>query len=452
MAVEVTAPQFDAPWAQPGGIWQPVSIKHSGNVRISRARVLCSEASETRGVLTCSTELDATHGCEVTIRTFVTSQSGEHPGTDHAITRRLAAGANRLSWQVTVDEPDLWWTWSQGNQAFFDVVIEVTDTQTTHQISDSTKLRTAFRHVDYDNGYTFVNGQRVFMQSIESGNDGTLPMETDRAYFEEAIFKRRDAGSNLLVRNAWVEPQAFYDVADELGMLVWQGVPGGERAPHPRNVRQMIESLGHHPSVALWLRPQKRIRDRRPVPDSIKRTFDKGDPTRDNIELPLAWDLRHLGARDLLAIVPKWAKRSRFLCFTGDPREAAAQVEALRLLKYKPLGGYVAPLAVPELLGGAANLIRLVALPQEPLTTDEPAAIDVYVVNDSHQPLEDLTLEACSKDGETRWQGQVGADSVAFIGTFKAYPTESAYTVTLSFIGSELDERVVQLPVKRSQA
>jgi hypothetical protein len=455
VAAEVTSPSFDAPWSSPGGIWKPVSVHHSGAVHISRKRVLCTEAREERGVLTCYLELDAIKGCEVRIRTVISPLLGRHAGTDHEVTRKLAAGANRVSWQVSIDQPDLWWPWGLGPQNFSDVAIEVIDSESPEQVSDSIHLRTAFRQVSFDDGFTYVNGEQLFLQSVEAGNDGTPPRDTDHAYFTELIEKRRDAGANLLVRSRWIEPAAFYDVADELGMLVWQGVPSVDgRPPHGRHARQMVEVLGHRPSIALWLRPQKRLIQRRPAPDALKRAIDKTDSSRTSIEAPLGWDMHHLTARDVLAVAPKWAKRSRFLHFTSDPREAPAHIDALRLLKYRPLGGYLAPLALPELLDGAGDAVRITAIAKEQAAFESPLDVDVFVINDTRKAIDDATVAAHFGHQTWAWAGNVGADATSFIGTISLSPPPDADAVEvgLKMSGAHQCEHKVRIPVRRSKS
>ena len=141
---------------------------------------------------------------------------------------------------------------------------------------------------------------------------------------------------------------------------------------------------------------------------------------------------------DVRAIVPKWTKRYHFIYFTSDRREAPAQIEALRLLKYRPLGGYVAPLALPELLDGAANQFDLLPWPNTNWFRASRQKLKYFVVNDKRARAvhDDASVVTAIVGGtECQWAGRVEADSVAYIGTIAVIPTESVVELTLASRG-----------------
>lgn len=112
-----------------------------------------------------------------------------------------------------------------------------------------------------------VNGQPTFL-----GGVNWIPIRPDYADVAEADYRvRLEAYRDLGVRilrvwgGAALETDTFYDICDELGMLVWQELPmsssGLDNTP-PRddefvaNVREIATSYvyrrAHHPSLIMW--------------------------------------------------------------------------------------------------------------------------------------------------------------------------------------------------------
>ena len=67
-----------------------------------------------------------------------------------------------------------------------------------------------------------------------------------------------EANLDLLRIHAHVTRLELYDAADAAGLLLWQDLPlqwgyaRGTRKEAVRQAREMVDLLGHHPSIALW--------------------------------------------------------------------------------------------------------------------------------------------------------------------------------------------------------
>ena len=118
------------------------------------------------------------------------------------------------------------------------------------------------------------------------------------------------------------------------------------------------------------------------------------------------------------------------------------QIETLRRLKYKPTGGFTfraladcrpaisfaifdhdrQPKQAVGAVRAACQPVIIVAdrLPVE-VHPGQAVLLDVHVVSDQRTPLDDLTASArltwSGGEHEWAWQGQIGADSVARIGS-----------------------------------
>jgi beta-mannosidase len=243
---------LDPDW-NPGGLWRPVRLVDSGPVRLSVLRCLCTEATEDRGRLLLSLTLDAPAGpTPVRLRARL-----DGPGVAVAALQdqTLAAGLNQISWTVEVDHPPRWWPWRYGAQPLVDVTVDV---EIDGARSDGGRVRSAFREVRLDNWRFHVNGERIF---VMGSNQGPAAMALAEAKPDElGADVRRAVGANLdmLRIHGHVTRPEVYAAADEAGVLLWQDLPlqwgygKGARKPAATQARELVDLLGHHPSVVVW--------------------------------------------------------------------------------------------------------------------------------------------------------------------------------------------------------
>jgi hypothetical protein len=426
LALEISSPPAVPPWSRgnwgPGGIWRDVRILQTGPVRIARTKVLCVDASADRAVLSIAVELNALTTTHIHMQTRVSpvdTSNGDR--TTHEATHTIAPGRNRLQWTVVVDDPALWWPWELGEQPLYDVDIDVSVLDDKPAISDSASIRTGLRELHQRDGLLTINGERLFLRDVFAYVSPD-PADGNTVIYAKALQESKDAGGNLVHVQDWVEPPEFYRQADEMGMLIWQGAPSEPNDRETRSsrlARQAVEVLGHHPSIATWLRPQRKLREFRPKPDALKRTFERADPSRASITFPEAWNFSRFTDDDLAHIIPKWAKRSHFVTFVSSPRETARQIDVIRRFKYQPVGGFLAGYAVPEQLDGACDLVRVMLITPDNFERGR-ARIDVYVINDLrtslHEGVVTATVRGTGRPLTWSWAGDAAADSSSFIG------------------------------------
>jgi beta-mannosidase len=133
------------------------------------------------------------------------------------------------------------------------------------------RRRIGFRTVDLDTspdgiGARFVlrvNDRPVFARGVNWIPDDTFVTRTGPAQYRERLGQAVEANVNLV--RVWggglYETDAFYDVCDEVGLLVWQdflfacaAYPEDERlaVEVEAEAREQIVRLAPHPSLALW--------------------------------------------------------------------------------------------------------------------------------------------------------------------------------------------------------
>ena len=244
-----------APTGSPGGIWRPVRIERTGPIAIRFARVICIEAAEDKAVLRIRVVLDAAAAGDTRIDTSITGPDGEAAGGG-ADTHTLASGENRLEWRVEIDQPSLWWPAALGAQPLYEVAVAVRTPD--NEVSDRRHWRTGLRRVSVNNMIWRVNGEKMFVKGVSLGPQDRFLGSMDTGVIADDLRSARDAGLDLVRVHGHVARSELYEAADRQGVLLWQDLPlVGPYATSTRKLarriaRDVVDLLGHHPSVAVW--------------------------------------------------------------------------------------------------------------------------------------------------------------------------------------------------------
>lgn len=328
----ITGALLDAPanppGHNPGGLWRPVRIETSGPARLDRLRVVCRDANDARAHLRLHARVDVDVSRPVVLRTIVDDRVVAES------TRSLAAGVNEVGWDLDVPEPRLWWPWSLGAQHLSTVEVEVL---VDDRPSDRRVLRTGLREVAMQDSVISVNGERLFAKGADLAPVGLLDDASRADDARTLVTSARDAGLDMLRVRGHIGLPEIYSTADEIGLLLWQDLPlrhaygRSIRRPAVRQAREMVDLLGHHPSIVLWCahdapndRPAptsstvaRLVRDRIPswnatiLDQWVKRALEAADESRPVIAHDiggtwLGWEqgsARELGA--IAAAVPR---------------------------------------------------------------------------------------------------------------------------------------------------
>jgi len=164
---------------------------------------------------------------------------------------------------VRLENPDLWWPAGQGDQPLYELTITAGPARATRRIGirqidlvtekDAAGLSFTFR----------INGRDVFAKGANwipaDALAGRITPEKTRDLLQSA----KDANMNMI--RVWgggrYEADWFYDLCDELGLMVWQdfmfacNIYPSDRA-YLANVRaeavENVQRLQHHACLALW--------------------------------------------------------------------------------------------------------------------------------------------------------------------------------------------------------
>ncbi|WP_439380168.1 glycoside hydrolase family 2 TIM barrel-domain containing protein [Amycolatopsis lexingtonensis] len=148
--------------------------------------------------------------------------------------------------------------WDVEDPALCDVVVSV---RAGAAVLDRRTVRTGFREARFTPDGFFLNGRRLKLFGLNRHQwypfaGGAMP---DRVQRRDAEILRRELNCTMVRCSHYPQSSAFLDACDELGLLVWEEIPGwgrvGDAAWRQRNLEDvagMVTRDRNHPSVVVW--------------------------------------------------------------------------------------------------------------------------------------------------------------------------------------------------------
>ncbi|MEY4922591.1 MAG: hypothetical protein RLY17_1308 [Pseudomonadota bacterium] len=166
--------------------------------------------------------------------------------------------AQRFTANIPLDNPALWWPASHGKQNLYRLEASFSDGL---GMMDTTYMRTGLRQiaVDPQEQSWSINGKRLFIRGTNYIGSPWLGSLTSADYRRDLVMIQQ-ANINAIRVHAHVAGRVLYDLADDMGILLWQDFPlqwgyddsatfAREAA---RQAAEMIRQFGSHPAIVLW--------------------------------------------------------------------------------------------------------------------------------------------------------------------------------------------------------
>ena len=243
------------PPVAPVGPWRPILIGGAPSL-VDRADIRV-ELDGDEGVVTLRLDIDRSAGPGGT----VTVGDSSAP-----LTVASRPDGEPIVVVVRVPRPDRWWPHTHGAQPLYPVgaSIAVGDRVIAVDLG-----RVGFRTIEIDRGTDgkafglVVNGIPLFCRGVCWTPLDLATLSGTAADYRAALEALRDAGMNMIRVGGTMayEADAFHDLCDELGILVWQDLmfanldyPGEDHA-FAQNVAlettQLLDRIGSRPSLAV---------------------------------------------------------------------------------------------------------------------------------------------------------------------------------------------------------
>ncbi|MDD6210196.1 MAG: glycoside hydrolase family 2 TIM barrel-domain containing protein [Bacteroidales bacterium] len=192
---------------------------------------------------------------------------------------KISANKSQVS-GLELKNPELWWPHDHGTPYLYTSVLQIKNKE--GEILDEEVRKIGFRRVklvmnegawnepdDFPKTRSVppaqieINGHKIFAKGSNWVNPDIFPGRINRERYAELIAMGKNANFNIF--RIWgggiVNKESFFELCDEMGMLVWQEFPlACNNYPDDQHYLSILEQeatsivrrLRKHPSVAMW--------------------------------------------------------------------------------------------------------------------------------------------------------------------------------------------------------
>ena len=244
------------------GIWQDVELFGWNSWFIKNIFIRQEKCDKDRADLTLEVDIESKNEKSGKIIIFE-PKSGifyEHP-------INFSKGENKLYFDLVVVKPELWWPAGHGDQPLYDFQVTIHADGEEEKFSKRTGLRdVAINRVKDEKGESFtiyVNGKPIFAKGAN-----WIPADSFTSRLTPKDYKlllQNVIKANMNTLRVWgggiYEPDYFYELCDQMGILVWQDFmfacslyPGDNKFLDSvdKEARYQVDRLKDHPSIILW--------------------------------------------------------------------------------------------------------------------------------------------------------------------------------------------------------
>lgn len=246
------------------GIWRPVYLEIWDQARVDNVHIVPRQITAGAAKLTAEVEVvSSTGGAAIVV---VDNLNNKNVAAKREV--NLTPGVNRVALDFVIPRPALWWPNGLGAQPLYTFKARLL---MNGQVVDQASTRTGLRSLELRQqpdaaGKSFafvVNGVPVFGKGGNWIPADSFPTRITKAKYRQLLESVRDTNMNML--RVWgggiYERDDFYELCDELGILVWQDFmfacsmyPGDQAFLD--NVRNEaidnVKRLRNHPSIVIW--------------------------------------------------------------------------------------------------------------------------------------------------------------------------------------------------------
>jgi len=182
---------------------------------------------------------------------------------DQTISTRTESNQAKTTVEFMVSDPQRWWPAGYGEQPLYPLIVEL-DGQVIEKKLGLRELEVETKKDLIGSAFTIkVNGCPITAKGANWIPMDALPSRESSARYRQLLESAVDANMNMI--RVWgggqYESDTFYQLCDELGLLVWQDMmfacslyPSTDEFLYDveSEVRHQIKRLKHHACIALW--------------------------------------------------------------------------------------------------------------------------------------------------------------------------------------------------------
>lgn len=244
------------------GIWRPLGLEGYRHLRLGDvfAQVQLDDDLQRAQV---AVKIDVEKFTDTTGEFFV-----EMTGQDFQAQKQIHTSEKSFAVEFIIERPRLWWPNGFGDQPLYEVKVRAS---AGGQVVDERVIRCGIRKLELvrepdAGGKSFlfrVNNVPIFCKGANwIPADSFLPRISDEKYRSLLTMASETHMNTLRIWGGGIyEQKTFYDLCDELGLMVWQDFmfACGGYPEYPefvdnvrREVATIVKQLRNHPCIVLW--------------------------------------------------------------------------------------------------------------------------------------------------------------------------------------------------------
>lgn len=244
------------------GIWKPVYLVESSQIGINNIFFDTIQLADDKAAARLSFDIENNPNKNLLIKIKLSC------GEQVIEFEEVLSSSSAFEKIIYVTNPKLWWPNGYGSQNLYNLKIQLIDESSSiiSQEIKSVGIRTVKLELEKYDKPTFrfiVNGKRIYAQGVNwIPGDSFLPRVTHDKY-NKLLSLAKDASMNMV--RVWgggiYENDEFYDLCDQLGLLVWQDFmfACGSYPEHEEflssvksEIQYNVMRLRNHPSIVIW--------------------------------------------------------------------------------------------------------------------------------------------------------------------------------------------------------
>jgi len=247
------------------GIWLPARLEAWDVARIPNVHIRQLDVSSAVAHLLAEVEVTAADSGSATI-SLDYGVTGKRSEASRTV--QLQPGVNHVSLPVDIANPQLWYPAGYGAQPIYKFQVQL---KMGRQLLDDSTAKTGLRSIvlrrepdQWGRSFEFVvNGIPVFGKGADVIPFDSFPTRVTTQQYRSVLQSAVDANMNMIRHwgGGYYETDEFYDLCDELGIMIWQDFMfGNDWQPGTYDWKlnvageadQQLKRLRNHPSIILW--------------------------------------------------------------------------------------------------------------------------------------------------------------------------------------------------------
>ncbi|MBI4243554.1 MAG: hypothetical protein HY606_05645 [Planctomycetes bacterium] len=210
---------------------------------------------------------------------------------------RLKPGRRSITMEIEIPDARLWWPWDRGEQNLYELDVKIiSDREESDFLRQTFGIREVKMLKNEDSPkdsfpFTFsINGKKEYIRGVNWTNVDCLHENLKQERYSELLTLVKEANVNMLRIHGWhiIEKEDFYNLCDEMGILVWQEFPFCNM-DYPKDkaylkkveeeCSQSIKLVRNHPSLTVWCGGNEYLyKENRKLIDTLRYICEKNSP------------------------------------------------------------------------------------------------------------------------------------------------------------------------------